>query len=148
MVLDEAFVQKCREAFATFDTDGSGSIDRFEMKLLLEAIGENPTDEELFRFMNEIDEDGTGQIEFPEFLRAFEKQRNTESEYDDPQDTLDAWIALGGNPDKTGCVDNDKLIKIVKEDFAMTLDVAALLKELDKNADGKVDFQEFAALFQ
>eukprot|EP00438_Fugacium_kawagutii_P033540 Skav214229 [mRNA] locus=scaffold3778:171601:198758:- [translate_table: standard] len=45
------------------------------MKSLLEAIGEAPSEEELFRFMADVDEDGTGEIEFAEFLRAFEKQR-------------------------------------------------------------------------
>ena len=40
MVLEEQFIQKCREAFNTFDQDGSGTIDTQEMKLLLEAIGE------------------------------------------------------------------------------------------------------------
>ena len=39
-MLEEQFIQKCREAFNTFDQDGSGTIDTQEMKLLLEAIGE------------------------------------------------------------------------------------------------------------
>ena len=42
--------------------EGSGTIDTQEMKLLLEAIGESPTEEELFRFMADVDEDGTGEI--------------------------------------------------------------------------------------
>merc|ERR1711879_1030648 len=75
MVLDEQVIQKCREAFNTFDQDGSGTIDTQEMKLLLEAIGEAPSEEELFRFMADVDEDGTGEIEFAEFLQAFEKQK-------------------------------------------------------------------------
>lgn len=45
------------------------------MRSLLEAIGENPTEEELQKFMNDVDEGGNGEIEFAEFLRAFEKQR-------------------------------------------------------------------------
>ena len=40
MVLDEVFIEKCRQAFATFDADGSGTIDRDEMKLLLEGQSE------------------------------------------------------------------------------------------------------------
>eukprot|EP00921_Rhytidocystis_pertsovi_P009685 GHVQ01015618.1.p1 GENE.GHVQ01015618.1~~GHVQ01015618.1.p1 ORF type:complete len:149 (-),score=21.48 GHVQ01015618.1:561-1007(-) len=148
MVLDEAFIQKCREAFSTFDADNSGSIDRFEMRLLLQAIGENPTEEELFRFMADIDEDGGGQIEFSEFLRAFEKQRVTTTEHDDEQDTIDAWVVLGGNADKTGLLDTGKLVKIVKEDFGMTIDIQRLCTELDLNQDGTIVFQEFAALFR
>ncbi len=46
------------------------------MKQLLEAIGEHPSDEELFQFMADVDENGTGEIVFSEFLRAFERQRN------------------------------------------------------------------------
>ena len=38
-------------------------------------FSEAPSEEELFRFMADVDEDGTGEIEFAEFLRAFEKQR-------------------------------------------------------------------------
>ena len=87
MVLDEAFIGKCREAFNTFDADGSGSIDSQEMKQLLEAIGESPTEEELFRFMAEVDEDGRGEIEFSEFLRAFEKQRGGQGSFEDELDT-------------------------------------------------------------
>lgn len=78
--------QKCREAFNTFDADGSGTIDTQEMRLLLEAIGENPTEEELFRFMADVDRGGKGEIEFSEFLRAFEKQR---SGYVDPEEEAD-----------------------------------------------------------
>ncbi|KAF4668507.1 hypothetical protein FOZ61_006348 [Perkinsus olseni] len=147
MVLDEAFIQKCREAFNTFDADGSGTIDAEEMKLLLEAIGESPTEEELFRFMSDVDEDGTGEIEFAEFLRAFEKQRGGQSEIEDEADTLDAFVALGGNRDSTGFVDRDKLIKIIKEEFGMTIKIDRLVEELDRDQDGKINFSEFASLF-
>merc|ERR1712014_96856 len=109
-VLNEEFIQKCREAFNTFDQDGSGTIDTQEMKLLLEAIGEAPTEEELFRFMSDVDEDGTGEIEFSEFLRAFEKQRGVHVDVEDELDTIDAFVALGGNPDKTGFVNAKKMI--------------------------------------
>jgi len=53
---------------------------------------------------------------------------------------VDAWVALGGEADKSGLLDVDKLIKIVKDDFAMTIDIAKLVKELDTNQDGKVDY--------
>eukprot|EP00921_Rhytidocystis_pertsovi_P009690 GHVQ01015623.1.p1 GENE.GHVQ01015623.1~~GHVQ01015623.1.p1 ORF type:complete len:124 (-),score=17.46 GHVQ01015623.1:613-984(-) len=62
------------------------------------AIGENPTEEELFRFMADIDEDGGGQIEFSEFLRAFEKQRVTTTEHDDEQDTSEDHLSCLTGP--------------------------------------------------
>mmetsp|Transcript_41702 Transcript_41702/g.77758 ORF Transcript_41702/g.77758 Transcript_41702/m.77758 type:complete len:149 (+) Transcript_41702:80-526(+) len=147
MVLDEQFIQKCREAFNTFDQDGSGTIDTQEMKLLLEAIGEAPTEEELFRFMADVDEDGTGEIEFAEFLRAFEKQRGGAQEIEDELDTLDAFVALGGNADKTGFIDTTRLVHVVKDEFGMTIKIERLIEELDKDKDNKINYQEFAALF-
>eukprot|EP00916_Digyalum_oweni_P015888 GHVL01026063.1.p1 GENE.GHVL01026063.1~~GHVL01026063.1.p1 ORF type:complete len:128 (+),score=30.82 GHVL01026063.1:10-393(+) len=87
MVLDQVLIQKCREAFSTFDTDKSGTIDIFEMKNLLSAIGQDPSEEEIFRFMQDIDEDRTGQIDFAEFLRVFEKEVSSTREFNNEQDT-------------------------------------------------------------
>eukprot|EP00927_Polykrikos_kofoidii_P044733 TRINITY_DN3861_c0_g1_i1.p2 TRINITY_DN3861_c0_g1~~TRINITY_DN3861_c0_g1_i1.p2 ORF type:complete len:149 (+),score=56.69 TRINITY_DN3861_c0_g1_i1:77-523(+) len=147
MVLDEGFIQKCREAFNTFDQDGSGTIDTQEMKLLLEAIGEAPTEEELFRFMTDVDEDGTGEIEFAEFLQAFEKQRGGAQIVEDELDTIDAFVALGGNADKSGFVDTERLIHVVMVEFGMTIKIERLIEELDKDRDKKLNYQEFASLF-
>ncbi|CAD7945164.1 unnamed protein product [Amoebophrya sp. A120] len=138
MVLEEAFIQKCREAFNTFDADGSGTIDTQEMKLLLESIGESLTEEELFRFMADVDEDGTGEIEFAEFLRAFEKQRGVNVAIEDELDTIDAFVALGGNEDKSGFVEQKRLVAVVKEEFGMTIKIDRLVDELDKDGDGKL----------
>merc|ERR1711869_187891 len=103
---------------------GSGTIDTQEMKLLLEAIGEAPTEEELFRFMADVDEDGTGEIEFAEFLQAFEKQRVGAQVVEDELDTIDAFVALGGNIDKSGFIDTQRLIEVVKDEFGMTRSTA------------------------
>lgn len=38
----------CRKAFTMFDKDGTGTIDVRELKTALIALGQQPTDEELF----------------------------------------------------------------------------------------------------
>jgi len=146
-VLDEQFIARCREAFNTFDEDRSGTIDSNEMKSLLEAIGETPSDEDLFKFMADVDEDGTGEIEFAEFLHAFDKHNGGTQELEDELDTIDAFVALGGNADKTGFIDTARLICVVKEEFGMTIKIERTIAELDKDKDERLDFQEFAALF-
>ena len=157
-MLDELFIQKCREAFNTFDADGSGSIDAQEMRSLLEAIGVNPSEEELFRFMSEVDEDGTGEIEFGEFLRAFEKQRNGQnsghSELDISKYSLiilsisvDAFVALGGNRDKSGVIDAQRLARLVRDDFQMTYKTERLIDMITKDKDGRISFSDFVGIF-
>ena len=43
---------------------------------------------------------------FAEFLRAFEKQRGGGADLEDEQDTVDAFVALGGEADS-----NEKSLK-------------------------------------
>ena len=66
-------------------------------RLLYQAIGEAPTEEELFRFMADVDDDGTGEIEFGEFLQAFQKQRGGNQELEDELDTLNVMFVLTPN---------------------------------------------------
>jgi hypothetical protein len=49
-----------KEAFNQYDKDGSGTINKGEMKQLLASVGQHPTDEELTDMINAADADGTG----------------------------------------------------------------------------------------
>ncbi len=59
--------KELRDAFAVFDTDGSGSIDRKELKRLMKKLGQALTESELDAMMDEVDTNGDGEISFEEF---------------------------------------------------------------------------------
>jgi len=59
--------QELRDAFKVFDTDNSGAIDRKELKRLMKKLGQALTEAELDAMMNEVDENGDGEISFEEF---------------------------------------------------------------------------------
>eukprot|EP00547_Thalassionema_nitzschioides_P011873 CAMPEP_0194263272 /NCGR_PEP_ID=MMETSP0158-20130606/46972_1 /TAXON_ID=33649 /ORGANISM="Thalassionema nitzschioides, Strain L26-B" /LENGTH=220 /DNA_ID=CAMNT_0039003451 /DNA_START=291 /DNA_END=954 /DNA_ORIENTATION=- len=59
--------KELRDAFAVFDTDGSGSIDRRELKRLMKKLGQALTEPELNAMMEEVDTNGDGEISFEEF---------------------------------------------------------------------------------
>ena len=42
----------------------SGSIDVWELRQVLEAMGQKPTEEELFQMISEVDDHMTGAIDF------------------------------------------------------------------------------------
>ncbi|PAA47813.1 hypothetical protein BOX15_Mlig030389g1 [Macrostomum lignano] len=64
-------MEKLRKAFSVFDTDGSGYVDRQELKDGLTAMGKEPlTDEEIEELMNLVDMDGDGQLSIEEFARV------------------------------------------------------------------------------
>merc|ERR1712072_193983 len=66
--LTEEQVEECREAFEMFDIDGSGAIDVRELKAAIKALGMDVSAEELKKMVSDVDKDGNGTIEFPEFL--------------------------------------------------------------------------------
>merc|ERR1711998_38152 len=68
---DEA-KKEVKEAFDLFDTDGSGAIDAKELKIAMQALGFEPTSDEIAKMMNDIDADGNATVEIEEFLEMME----------------------------------------------------------------------------
>ena len=64
----------------------------------------------------------------------------------DETELLDAFVAMGGEPDGEGCVDAQKLIATIKNEFQMTIDIEALIEEIDEDGSGEIEFDEFKAL--
>lgn len=59
--------EELREAFAVFDSDNSGAIDRKELKRLMKKLGQALTEAEIDAMMDEVDTNGDGEISFEEF---------------------------------------------------------------------------------
>lgn len=150
-------------------------IDASELKVTLNAMGQNPTEEEIFQMISQVDDDNSGEIEFAEFLKVIENQKASAAKANDETDTIEAFVALGGNADKTGEISTEKLRAVVKvrnciratpvkgssctysnsfrpfstsplQDFGLTIDIEKLIRETDADGSGKVDYNEFKAM--
>ena len=53
---------------------------------------------------------------------------------------------MGGQEDGDGCVNADKLISTIKDEFEMTIDIEKLIEEIDEDGSGEIEFDEFTAL--
>ena len=79
--LTEEQISEFKEAFALFDKDGDGTITTKELGTVMRSLGQNPTEAELQDMINEVDADGNGTIDFPEFLSLMARKiKDTDTE--------------------------------------------------------------------
>ena len=141
--LTEAQLDEFREAFATFDHDGGGSIDAKELKLLMASVGQVPSDDELHEMIRIADADGSGSVDFCEFVTLMaHKMADVKSE-GALKMSFSVFDATGD-----GYMDSEELRNLmINVGEPVTIDdVNTLIKEVDRNGDGKVDYEEFVKL--
>ena len=85
-----------KEAFDLFDKDRDGAITTKELNEVMTALGQNPTEEDLKKMLQEVDTDGNGIIDLNEFLTLITRhQENSDPE----KDMLDVFRMFDKNGD-------------------------------------------------
>jgi len=116
-----------------------------DLKQALEHLGERVSDTAVFRMISDVDPNNSGALNFYQFKTLVLEKRENERGSSDA-DLLDAFVAMGGEQDGGGCVDAEKLIKTIKKEFEMTIDIEALINEVDEDGSGEIEFDEFKEL--
>ncbi len=96
--------------------------------------------------ISEVDDNMSGSIDFAEFLKVIENQKERAENFDDESDMVDAFVACGGMADKSGHVRRETLVKIIKQDFGLTIDIEELINKVDSDGSGEIEFDEFKTL--
>jgi calmodulin len=142
-MLSDEQITEFKEAFALFDKEGTGTISTKELGIVMRSLGQNPTDSELQDMVNEVDADGNGTIDFPEFLTMMaRKLKGVESE----EELLDAFKVF--DKDGNGFITADELKKVMESLGETVADsmIAAMLRDADVDGDGKINYQDFLEL--
>ena len=87
--------EKCTQAFKAFDKDGSEDIDADELRTVLRMMGIVVSEAKLQRMMTEANPENPTTINKDQFKRVIGKQRKFQNKSNE-EDTLDAYVALGG----------------------------------------------------
>jgi len=56
---------------------------------------------------------------------------------------VDAFVAVGGNADKSGAVSRERLVQVIKHDFGLTIDIDKLIDAVDTDGSGQIEYGEF-----
>ena len=138
--LTEEQVAEFREAFSLFDKDDDGSITSKELGEVLSSLGHNITEAQLQEIVNELDQDGSGTICFPEFLSWMAV--NTKNR-DRSEDIREAFRMF--DKDGDGVISTSEL-RDAMSDLGVDLtdeEVEKMIKAADSDGDGQVNYEEF-----
>ncbi|CAD7922308.1 unnamed protein product [Amoebophrya sp. A25] len=133
-------IEEFKEAFALFDKDNSGTITADELGVIMKSLGKNPTDDELDAMIAEVDEDGSGEIEFPEFLALMSKKLQAA---DSIEEMREAFLVF--DRDKSGSVTAAELKHVMNNLGEIVTDdeVEEMIREADEDGDGELSFDDF-----
>ncbi|KAG0646486.1 Calmodulin [Hyphodiscus hymeniophilus] len=112
----------------------------FELGTVMRSLGQNPTDAEIEDMVNEVDSDRNGTIDFEEFCKMMTTPMK---EVDFEAEMKSAFKVF--DHDGSGTISLDELRRVMTS-FGELLsedELDSMIKEVDKNGDGSIDYEEF-----
>ncbi|ODN02619.1 Calmodulin [Orchesella cincta] len=133
-----------REAFRFFDKDGDGSITKDELGIVMRSLGQFASEEELKEMLKEVDINGDGLFSFEEFVEIVSNYSgNTGGSTDEEQELRDAFrIFDKHNRGYISASDLRAVLHCLGEDLSED-EIEDMIKEVDVDGDGRIDFNEF-----
>ncbi|XP_049636499.1 troponin C, skeletal muscle [Suncus etruscus] len=146
--LSEEMIAEFKAAFDMFDADGGGDISVKELGTVMRMLGQTPTKEELDAIIEEVDEDGSGTIDFEEFLVMMVRQMKEDAKGKSEEELAECFRIFDRNAD--GYIDAEELAEIFRASGEQVTDeeIESLMKDGDKNNDGRIDFDEFLKMME
>merc|ERR1711959_415772 len=89
-----------KETFEDFDAEGEGEIGTDDLGAVMSQLGMECTEAELKLMIDEVDADGSGTIDFPEFLLMMCDRMSPDAELTLEAETVQAIKALDPNVDR------------------------------------------------
>lgn len=133
--------------FNMFDFKDQGFLSADDLDDILRGMGFRPSKEELKEILEEIDEDGSGEIEFEEFCQLCAKFLIEEPDEETMKAELKEAFRVY-DKEANGFITTDQLREIISElDQRLTSeDLDGIIEEIDEDGSGTMDFDEFCAM--
>ncbi|KAI4364154.1 hypothetical protein MLD38_020284 [Melastoma candidum] len=141
-ILSEEEIAGLKGMFEMIDTDNSGSITLEELKKGLEKVGANLKDTEISGLMQAADMDNSGTIDYGEFIAAMLHLNKVQKE-----DHLVAAFSYF-DKDGSGYITKEELQQACAQFGLDDEQLEKLIREVDQDNDGLIDYSEFVAMMQ
>jgi centrin-2/centrin-1 len=122
-----------------------GTIDAKELKVAMRALGFEPKKEEIKKMISDIDKDGSGTIDFNEFLEMMTAKMG---EKDSKEEILKAFRLF--DDDETGKISFKNLKRVAKElgENMTDEELQEMIDEADRDGDGEINEEEFMRIMK
>mmetsp|Transcript_51706 Transcript_51706/g.155185 ORF Transcript_51706/g.155185 Transcript_51706/m.155185 type:complete len:150 (-) Transcript_51706:88-537(-) len=142
-LLQYACMQFCSSILSSIDY--IGTIDAKELKVAMRALGFEPKKEEVRKMIAEVDKDGSGTIDFDEFIAMMTVKMG---ERDSREEMMKAFRLF--DDDETGKISFRNLKRVAKELGEKMTDeeLQEMIDEADMDGDGEVCQDEFLRIMK
>ena len=134
-------VIEIKEAFDLFDSDKSGQIDTNELKQALQNLGIDAKNQTLQNMLADIDKNGSGDIDFDEFIDMMTAKMSDKDTREDLQKVFDLFLG-DDDGDKIELKHLKRVVKELNENLSDD-ELNEMITRADTDRDGKVSFEEF-----
>merc|ERR1712079_719060 len=144
--LEEEQVKSLKRTFDQFDKEKQGAISVGTVETILKMMGMHVSSKDLEDIIQEIDEDGSGELEFPEFIQLAAKFLIEEDEEEVKWELKEAFRLY--DKQGNGYITTNTLKEILREiDSNLTeYNLDQIVDEVDEDGSGTIDFDEFMAM--
>ncbi|XP_074358709.1 calmodulin-like protein 3 [Apium graveolens] len=136
-----------RRVFHMFDRNGDGKITKKELSDSLQNLGMFLSDKEVVQMIDKIDVNGDGFVDMEEFGALYQTIMD---EKDEEEDMREAFNVFDQNRD--GYITVDELRSVLAslglKQGRTEEDCKAMIKKVDVDGDGKVNFLEFKQMMR
>lgn len=133
------FSTEFHKVYTLFDYDENETISTNQLGTVMRALGVNPSDSEVQDIVNEIDVEGNGVIEFPEFLTVMSRKIN---EFDNEEEIREAINVLFKERDSVSAMDVWYIMRKYGDKLSDE-EVNDLIQQAKTDADGKIKYDDF-----
>merc|ERR1711953_929172 len=127
-IYQDAFMREAR---------GDGSVDSSQVSSIMRAIGQNPSEAEI---QDMVDQDGTGSIDFPEFLMMMALKSDADNAEDEIREAFQVF-----DGDGNGFINRQELTMVMSNlgEKLTSEEIQGMIDEADVDGDGQINYEEF-----